>query len=243
MPLRTACGAGFRCIPARAPRHRTPHKPRTPTSAAAAHPACRVNVGVTFAVYHGRSRSTCAPSWPSTAVPQDRQRPDEPRHRVRPLHAPLAPDPRVVQARGTACCRRTPVPHSISGSIPGSRTPPRPSGRSPPAPRPATGPAGRGPAPPSPARSCIPRYHSTSRTTWTRSSRVLLGERDRHHSARVGRRVLDHRLGVRAGAPPSCAARPSASAGAGRAARTAPPSSAAARSPGGSPAGPATPPR
>src|SRR5512135_701662 len=32
-------------------------------------------------------------------IPQDRQRPYEPRHRVRPLHAPLTPDPRVVQAQ------------------------------------------------------------------------------------------------------------------------------------------------
>src|SRR5512135_1481575 len=50
----------------------------------------------------------------------------------------------------TACCRRTPVRYSTSGSIPRSRTPPRPSGRSPPTPRPATGPAGPAPAPPPP---------------------------------------------------------------------------------------------
>src|SRR4051794_7747652 len=39
--LPPACGAGFGCIPARAVPHRTLHKSRTPTSAAAAHRACR----------------------------------------------------------------------------------------------------------------------------------------------------------------------------------------------------------
>jgi hypothetical protein len=31
-------------------------------------------------------------------VPQDRQRPDEPRHRMGTLHTPLAPDPGIVKA-------------------------------------------------------------------------------------------------------------------------------------------------
>ncbi len=127
-PLRPACEAGLRCIPARAVPHRTLHKPRTPASIPSAGARRvrerRASPSQQFrgSPDHVRTLMTL------DAVPQD-HRFDEPRHQGRnALERSLAPHPRVVQP-GAVCCRRTPTRHSTAGNIPGSRTPPRHWGR------------------------------------------------------------------------------------------------------------------
>ena len=197
-----------------------------------------MNVGVTFVVYHGRSSRPANPddhprsTTGSPAIP-----------RTTPSGAPAPRSARSGPAdragRGAACCRRTPVPRSNAGSIPGSRTPPRPSGRSSPTPRPATAPTGRGPAPPRPGRSCSPDTRGRRGSPAPASSRVTFGKAISINSAGYVAVSSIIALGV-GNRCPFLRGVPAASADAARAGRTRRPSSEAARSPGGSSAGPAT---
>jgi len=194
-------------------RHRTPKTSYSHICNRSA-PSMSVNVGITFVPYHGRSLTTCEPSWPFTQYHRIVSDPrTTPSGALAPRSARSTPAGRA--ARGAACCRKTRVPHTIFGSIPGS-----PNGaedRRSVATSASSRPLARGSrtSTTSTGSVLLPRYQSTFADDLHPQQTRLLREVDLQKFGGVGLGVLDSSPWGSGGDPPSSATPPSGRAGVG----------------------------
>src|SRR5438067_10158100 len=134
-----------------------------------------VKVGVTLSSYHGRSLSTCDPSWPfrqyhTTVSELTNHAIGCARSTLRSLHTRGSCSPRNCllskNASSTLHLRQYPRITNSAETV-GSVATSASSRHSPSGSRTSTTVTGS---------SLLPRYHRTSRITWTRSSRVTFGK-------------------------------------------------------------------